>query len=165
MFGLAGISARWTYRYYKRRLVSDVRSITLTYDGFIITDKSGNTFFIPRDEALDSICVGGTALLPPIGNAPPTSSNIEYILFINYNGVTYRVPMLRASSTSSRRRCQGLGAGVLGVVEELRMMRLNDVEVYELMVVLGDVLLLTSNTAYATFFDIFNQHAIPIVSS
>ncbi|MFP3485971.1 MAG: hypothetical protein RXO23_08350, partial [Vulcanisaeta sp.] len=95
MFGLAGISARWTYRYYKRILRSDVRSITLTYDGFIITDKSGNTFFIPRDEALDSICVGGTTLLPPIGNAPPTGSNIEYILFINYNGVTYRVPMLR----------------------------------------------------------------------
>ena len=95
MFGLAGISARWTYRYYKRRLVSDVRSITLTYDGFTITDKSGNTFFIPRDDALDSICVGGTALVPSIGNAPPTGSNIEYILLINYNGVTYRVPMLR----------------------------------------------------------------------
>jgi hypothetical protein len=95
MFGLAGISARWTYRYYKRRLVSDVRSITLTYDGFTITDKSGNTFFIPRDDALDSICVGGTALVPSIGNAPPTGLNIEYILLINYNGVTYRVPMLR----------------------------------------------------------------------
>jgi len=95
MFGLASISARWTYRYYKRRLVSDVRSITLTYDGFTITDKSGNTFFIPRDDALDSICVGGTALVPSIGNAPPTGSNIEYILLINYNGVTYRVPMLR----------------------------------------------------------------------
>jgi len=95
MFGLAGISARWTYRYYKRRLVSDVRSITLTYDGFTITDKSGNTFFIPRDDALDSICVGGTTLVPSIGNAPPTGSNIEYILLINYNGVTYRVPMLR----------------------------------------------------------------------
>jgi hypothetical protein len=95
MFGLAGISARWTYRYYKRILRSDVREIVLTSDGFTITDKNGNTFFIPRDEALDSICVGGTALLPPIGNAPPTGSNIEYILFINYNGVTYRVPMLR----------------------------------------------------------------------
>jgi len=95
MFGLAGISARWTYRYYKRRLVSDVRSITLTYDGFTITDKSGNTFFIPRDDALDSICVGGTTLMPSIGNAPPTGSNIEFILLINYNGVTYRVPMLR----------------------------------------------------------------------
>ncbi|KUO84499.1 MAG: hypothetical protein AT716_03720 [Vulcanisaeta sp. MG_3] len=95
MFGLAGISARWTYRYYKRRLVSDVRSITLTYDGFTITDRSGNTFFISRDDALDSICVGGTTLMPPIGNVPPTGSNIEYVLLIDYNGVTYRVPMLR----------------------------------------------------------------------
>jgi hypothetical protein len=76
-------------------MYSDVREIVLTSDGFTITDKSGNTFFIPRDEALDSICVGGTALVPSLGNAPPTGSNIEYILLINYNGVTYRVPMLR----------------------------------------------------------------------
>jgi len=95
MFGLAGISARWTYRYYKRILRSDVREIVLTSDGFTITDKNGNTFFIPRDEALDSICVGGTTLLPSFGNAPLTGSNIEFVLLINYNGVTYRVPMLR----------------------------------------------------------------------
>jgi hypothetical protein len=95
MFGLAGISARWTYRYYKRILRSDVREIVLTSDGFTITDKNGNTFFIPRDDALDSICVGGITLLPSIGNAPPTGSNIEFVLLINYNGVTYRVPMLR----------------------------------------------------------------------
>jgi hypothetical protein len=49
----------------------------------------------------------------------------------------------RAVSTGFRRRYQGLGVGVLGIVEELHMMCLNDVEVYELMVVLGDVLLIS----------------------
>ena len=82
-------------RVLRRSMYSDVRSITLTYDGFTITDRRGNTFFMPRDEALDSICVGGTALMSSLGNAPPTGSNIEFVLVINYNGVTYRVPMLR----------------------------------------------------------------------
>ena len=74
---------------------SDVREIALTSDGFTITDKNGNTFFIPRDEALDSICVGGTttAMRIQIGNVPPrpSASDIEYVLLINYNGATYRV--------------------------------------------------------------------------
>jgi len=76
-------------------MYGDVREIVLTSDGFTITDRRGNTFFISRDDALDSICVGGTTLMTPIGNVPPTGSNIEFVLLIDYNGVTYRVPMLR----------------------------------------------------------------------
>jgi hypothetical protein len=80
---------------------SGVREIVLTSDGFTITDKNGNTFFIPRDDALDSICVGGTAsaMMIQIGRGPlfPSSSDIEYVLLINYNGVSYRVIVPKGS--------------------------------------------------------------------
>ncbi|KUO81520.1 MAG: hypothetical protein AT718_00155 [Vulcanisaeta sp. JCHS_4] len=77
-------------RTVKWTMYSNVREIVLTSDGFTITDRNGNTLFIPRDEALDSICVGGT-------NPYPSASYIEYILFINYNGVSYRVIVPKGS--------------------------------------------------------------------
>ena len=36
---------------------SNAREIVLASDGFSITDRSGNVIFIPRDDALDSICI------------------------------------------------------------------------------------------------------------
>jgi hypothetical protein len=88
-------------RVLRRSMHSGVREIVLTSDGFTITDKNGNTLFIPRDDALDSICVGGTttAMRIQIGNVPPypSASDIEYVLLINYNGVSYRVLVPKGS--------------------------------------------------------------------
>jgi len=88
-------------RAVKWAMYSNVREIALTSDGFTITDKNGNTLFIPRDDALDSICVGGTttAMRIQIGNVPPypSASDIEYVLLINYNGASYRVLVPKGS--------------------------------------------------------------------
>jgi len=88
-------------RAVKWAMYSNVREIVLTSDGFTITDRNGNTLFIPRDDALDSICVGGitTAMRIQIGYPPPfpSSSDIEYVLLINYNGVSYRVIVPKGS--------------------------------------------------------------------
>ena len=68
---------------------SNAREVVLTSDGFTVTDRSGNVMFIPRDDALDSICISRAVAY---GNWPYWW-NIEFIMIISYGGVTYRVPM------------------------------------------------------------------------
>jgi hypothetical protein len=68
---------------------SNAREVVLTSDGFTVTDRSGNVMFIPRDDALDSICISEAV---PYGNWPYWW-NIDFIMIISYGGVTYKVPM------------------------------------------------------------------------
>jgi hypothetical protein len=60
-----------------------VRSIALTHEGLLITDVRGNVIFIPKDKAVDRMCISG-----------PTVED-KYSLYINKNkcknSIGYRV--------------------------------------------------------------------------
>ncbi|PLC64211.1 hypothetical protein B7L68_05010 [Thermoproteus sp. CP80] len=90
---VVGVVALMTRGTLKWLFGSEVREIVLTYDGFTITDRDGSVTFIPRDDALDSICISGATAFGPYGQG------IEYFLVINYNGMTYRVPMVYSDFT------------------------------------------------------------------
>jgi hypothetical protein len=66
-----------------------VRSIALTHEGLLITDMRGNVIFIPKDKAVDSMCISG----PTVGD--------KYYLYINkckYN-IGYRVSISESDLT------------------------------------------------------------------
>jgi len=67
---------------------SNAREVVLTSDGFTVTDRSGNVMFIPRDDALDSICISRA-----VAYGSRMYWNVEFIMIISYGGVTYKVPM------------------------------------------------------------------------
>jgi hypothetical protein len=88
VIALVGVLVLMTRNTLRLLFGSNAREVVLTSDGFTVTDRSGNVMFIPRDDALDSICISRTVAY---GNWPYW--NIEFIMIISYGGVTYRVPM------------------------------------------------------------------------
>jgi len=73
----AFITAIVTYPIIRRR--RGVRGIALTRDGLSITDRSGNAIFIPKDRAIDCMCI--------------TMEAGYDVLHINCNGLAYKIPI------------------------------------------------------------------------
>ena len=88
VIALVGVLVLMTRDTLRLLFGSNAREVVLTSDGFTVTDRSGNVMFIPRDDALDSICISRAVAY---GNWPYW--NVEFIMIISYGGVTYRVPM------------------------------------------------------------------------